>query len=92
MFLALPHGTVAARVQEFLDRGQAVIDLGPDFRFRDAAGYPTWYHFDHPRPELLSGAVYGLPELHRDELIALGTKPGAIVGSPGCAPRPPSSP
>ena len=84
VFLALPHGTVAQRVQEFLDRGQAVIDLGPDFRFRDAAGYPAWYHFDHPRPELLAGAVYGLPELHRDELAAIGTRPGAIVGSPGC--------
>jgi N-acetyl-gamma-glutamyl-phosphate reductase len=84
VFLALPHGTVANRVQEFLDRDQAVIDLGPDFRFRDAADYPTWYHFDHPRPELLPGAVYGLPELHRDDLAALGTRPGAIIGAPGC--------
>jgi N-acetyl-gamma-glutamyl-phosphate reductase len=84
VFLALPHGTVASRVQEFLDRDQTVIDMGPDFRFRDGAAYPAWYHFDHPRPELLAGAVYGLPELHRAELAAIGTKPGAIVGSPGC--------
>ena len=48
VFLALPHGAVASRVQEFLDRGQTVIDLGPDFRFRDPADYPAWYHFDHP--------------------------------------------
>jgi N-acetyl-gamma-glutamyl-phosphate reductase len=84
VFLALPHGTVANRVDEFLSRGQAVIDLGPDFRLHDPADYPAWYHFDHPRPELLASAVYGLPELHRDELAAAGTKPGAIVGSPGC--------
>jgi N-acetyl-gamma-glutamyl-phosphate reductase len=84
VFLALPHGAVAGRVQEFLDRGQTVIDLGPDFRFRDPAGYPAWYHFDHPRPELLPTAVYGLPELHRADLASLGMSPGAIVGSPGC--------
>lgn len=84
VFLALPHGTVAVRIDEFLGRGQTVIDMGPDFRFRDAADYATWYHTEHPRPELLPGAVYGLPELHRDELAAIGRAPGAIVGSPGC--------
>jgi len=84
VFLALPHGAVAARIDQFLDRNQTVIDLGPDFRFRDAADYPAWYHFDHQRPDLLPGAVYGLPELHRAELAAIGRAPGAIVGSPGC--------
>jgi N-acetyl-gamma-glutamyl-phosphate reductase len=84
VFLALPHGTVANRVDEFLDRSQTVIDLGPDFRLHDPADYPAWYHFEHPRPELLRTAVYGLPELHRAELAAIGTAPGAIVGSPGC--------
>ena len=84
IFLALPHGAVAGRIGEFLDHDQTVIDLGPDFRFRDAADYPTWYHFDHPRPDLLPTAVYGLPELHRDELAAIGRAPGAIVGAPGC--------
>jgi N-acetyl-gamma-glutamyl-phosphate reductase len=84
VFLALPHGAVAGRIDEFLDRGQTVIDLGADFRLHDPADYPRWYHFEHPRPELLAGAVYGLPELHRDELAALGRAPGAIIGSPGC--------
>lgn len=84
VFLALPHGVVAGRVDEFLSRGQTVIDMGPDFRLHDPADYPTWYHFDHPRPDLLATAVYGLPELHRAELAEAGTKPGAIVGSPGC--------
>ena len=84
VFLALPHGTVANRIDDFLGRGQAVIDLGPDFRLHDPADYPAWYHFDHPRPELLASAVYGLPELHRTALAEAGAKPGAIVGSPGC--------
>jgi N-acetyl-gamma-glutamyl-phosphate reductase len=84
VFLALPHGVAAARAGEYLANGQSVIDMGPDFRFRDASDYETWYHAEHPRPELLEGAVYGLPELHRAELAALGRRPGAIVGSPGC--------
>ena len=84
VFLALPHGVAAARIDEWTGRGMTVIDMGPDFRFRDPADYRTWYHADHPRPELLAGAVYGLPELHRDELAAAGRAPGAIVGSSGC--------
>ncbi|HEY3334813.1 MAG TPA: N-acetyl-gamma-glutamyl-phosphate reductase [Candidatus Limnocylindrales bacterium] len=84
VFLALPHGAVAGRIDEFIDRGQTVIDLGPDFRLHDPADYPRWYHFEHPRADLLRTAVYGLPELHRAELAALGRAPGAIVGSPGC--------
>jgi len=63
-----------------------VIDLGPDFRLRDPADYPRWYGFDHPRPDLLAQAVYGLPELHRAELVALADAEVAIVGSPGCYP------
>ncbi len=84
VFLALPHGAVAARIDEFLEPGLAVIDLGPDFRLRDPEAYPRWYHLDHPRPDLLGTAVYGLPELHRDELAAAGRAPRTIVGAPGC--------
>ena len=76
VFLALPHGAAAARIDEFGARGLTVIDLGPDFRLRDPADYPRWYHFDHPRPDLLATAVYGLPELHRAELAAAGARPG----------------
>jgi N-acetyl-gamma-glutamyl-phosphate reductase len=86
VFLALPHGTAAGIVPEIAARGTAVIDLGPDFRLRDPADYPRWYGFDHPAPELLDDAVYGLPELHRPELEALRSAPRAIVGSPGCYP------
>jgi N-acetyl-gamma-glutamyl-phosphate reductase len=85
-FLALPHGAAAGIVPGLVESGTAVIDLGPDFRLRDPADYPRWYSFEHPRPDLLEKAVYGLPELHRDELVALVDVPEAIVGSPGCYP------
>jgi N-acetyl-gamma-glutamyl-phosphate reductase len=86
VFLALPHGNAATLVPDLGRDGVAIIDLGPDFRLRDPADYPRWYGFEHPAPELLADAVYGLPELHRDELAALATAPAAIVGSPGCYP------
>jgi N-acetyl-gamma-glutamyl-phosphate reductase len=86
VFLALPHGAAAAMVPDLVAVGTTVIDLGPDFRLRDPADYPHWYGFEHPAPELLERAVYGLPELHRAELAALGDAPIRIVGSPGCYP------
>lgn len=86
VFLALPHGTAASLVPDLIEDGTAIIDLGPDFRLRDAADYPRWYGFEHPRPDLLAAAVYGLPELHRAELRALADADVAIVGSPGCYP------
>jgi N-acetyl-gamma-glutamyl-phosphate reductase len=86
VFLALPHGTAAARVPDIARGGTAVIDLGPDFRLRDHADYPRWYGFEHPHPDLAASAVYGLPELHRAELVALVDAPIAIVGAPGCYP------
>jgi len=86
VFLALPHGAAAGLVPDLASRGIAIIDLGPDFRLRAAADYPRWYGFEHPRPELLGEAVYGLPELHRAELSALADARTAIVGSPGCYP------
>jgi N-acetyl-gamma-glutamyl-phosphate reductase len=87
VFLALPHGTAAQRIPAIVADDTTVIDLGPDFRLRAASDYPRWYGFDHPAADLLETAVYGLPELHRQELRALGTGEGpAIVGSPGCYP------
>src|SRR5262245_27578698 len=84
VFLGLPHGAAAALVPDLLEKGVAVIDLGPDFRLRDPAGYPRWYRFEHPRPDLLERAVYGLPELHGDDLVALRDADVRIVASPGC--------
>ncbi|MBI2762759.1 MAG: N-acetyl-gamma-glutamyl-phosphate reductase [Chloroflexi bacterium] len=90
VFLALPHGAAATRVPEFLGRGITVIDQGPDFRLRNAADYPRWYGFEHPHPELLDRAAFGLPEMHRDALLSAGAARAAgtpaLVGSPGCYP------
>jgi N-acetyl-gamma-glutamyl-phosphate reductase len=86
VFLALPHGASAAVVPGLVDEGRVVIDLGADYRLRDPADYPRWYGFEHPAPELLVQAVYGLPEQHREELRALRGAEVAIVGSPGCYP------
>ena len=61
VFMALPHGEGVEVALELAAAGTAVIDLGPDFRLRDAADYPRWYGFEHPRPDLLDIAVYGLP-------------------------------
>ncbi|HEY6057276.1 MAG TPA: N-acetyl-gamma-glutamyl-phosphate reductase, partial [Candidatus Limnocylindrales bacterium] len=86
VFLALPHSAAAALVPELLERGMRVFDLGADYRLHDPADYPRWYGFEHPRPDLLGQAVYGLPELHRADLRALAGQPTSIVGSPGCYP------
>jgi N-acetyl-gamma-glutamyl-phosphate reductase len=86
VFMAMPHGAGTGIAADMANRGTTVIDLGPDFRLRAAADYPRWYGFEHPRPDLLDIAVYGLPELHRAELEALVDAPIAIVGSPGCYP------
>jgi N-acetyl-gamma-glutamyl-phosphate reductase len=86
VFLALPHGAAATMIPSLVEHGASIVDLGPDFRLRDLADYPRWYGFEHPAPELVAQAVYGLPELHRDELVALHGRSPAIVGSPGCYP------
>jgi N-acetyl-gamma-glutamyl-phosphate reductase len=86
VFLALPHGAAAGIVPGLVDQGMAVIDLGPDFRLADPTDYPRWYGFDHPRPDILSQAIYGLPELHRREIAALADERVRIVGAPGCYP------
>ncbi len=82
VFLGLPHGTSQALVPELLADGRLVVDLGADFRLKDAALYPTWYHAEHTAPHLLADAVYGLPEMFRSELAALaGT---GLIATPGC--------
>ena len=81
VFCALPHGQSAEAVFALHTRGLCVLDLSADYRLRDAAAYPRWYGNEHPHPELLEHAVYGLPEFHRSLL------PGArLVAVPGCYP------
>ncbi len=78
---ALPHGLSGELVYEVNKKGKIVIDLGADFRFKDAKVYEEWYKTAHPYPELLESAVYGIPELNRSLIRDAG-----IVGNPGCYP------
>ena len=66
VFLSLPNGS--HRYEEFRDRGKLVIDLSSDHRLRDPKAYEVWYGAAHPHPERLAEAVYGIPELHRDDI------------------------
>ena len=78
-FTALPHGASAKLVPNLLDRGLKVVDMGADFRLRDPGAYPKWYGWEHPHPGLLKEAVFGLPELHREQI-----KNARLVACPGC--------
>lgn len=81
VFTALPHGHAVPVARAVLERGKKLIDLGADFRFRDAAVYEAWYKVKHEAPELAREAVYGLPELYRDRV-----RGAALVANPGCYP------
>lgn len=81
VFLCLHAGESAKWGAMFVEKGSKVIDLGSDFRFKSADDYKKWYGLNHPHAELLSQAVYGLPEWHREEI-----KQSRIVGNPGCYP------
>ncbi len=79
IFLALPHGLASKVVTEDLIREKVIIDLGADFRLKDIAAYESWYKTEHMSPNLVSRAVYGLPEIHRKEI-----KGAHLIANPGC--------
>ena len=70
LFLAQPHGQAQHHIEEYSKLAPKIIDLSADFRLRDAGIYEKWYGEKHATPEWLSKFVYGLPELHREELKA----------------------
>lgn len=78
--VAYPHGAAAETVSVLHERGIRVVDLSADFRLRDLEVYEEWY-VQHPAPQLLDHAVYGLPELYRDRI-----RDAHIVACPGCFP------
>jgi len=80
-FLALPHGLAAEFAVPLLKLGCQVIDLSADFRVRDPAVYKEFYGHDHPAPDLLPQAVYGLPEVYRTAVQS-----ASLIASPGCYP------
>ena len=81
IFLALPHGRAAEFAKPLLQGGARVIDLSADFRIEDAKIYKEFYGHDHPAPESLGKAVYGLPEIYRKKI-----SDARLVACPGCYP------
>jgi len=80
VFLALPHGVSMEVADGFLNTGKKVIDLSADFRLRDAATYEHWYRV-HTAKDLIRDAVYGIPELYREEISR-----ARLIANPGCYP------
>jgi N-acetyl-gamma-glutamyl-phosphate reductase len=81
VFSCLPHGASAELCARVLDAGKRAIDFSADFRLRDAAAYAQWYQHQHPCPERLAEAVYGLPEINRALLAD-----ASLAANPGCYP------
>ncbi len=77
----LPHGISKDFIPMLLERGKRIIDHGGDYRYKDVKVYETWYNTVHQLPELLEIAVYGLPELYREDI-----KDALLVANPGCYP------
>ncbi len=80
-FSALPHKASAEAIIPLLKQGLKVVDISADFRLKQPAEYEEWYGVQHQDPAYLEEAVYGLSELHRDEV-----KSARLVANPGCYP------
>lgn len=81
IFLALPHKVSMIFVPDFLKAGKKVIDLSADYRLKDTGVYEKWYGTKHTSPDLLKDAVYGLPELYKEEIAKAN-----FIANPGCYP------
>jgi N-acetyl-gamma-glutamyl-phosphate/LysW-gamma-L-alpha-aminoadipyl-6-phosphate reductase len=79
LFLALPHGQAAQTIERYTTLAPRIVDCSADFRLRDPATYQRWYGEQHPAPDWLERFVYGLPEVHRDNLRA-----AAYASGVGC--------
>ncbi len=81
VFFATPNGIAMQQVPALLDAGVKVIDLAADFRLKDATDWGKWYGMSHACPHLLEQAVYGLPEVNREQI-----RTARLVANPGCYP------
>ena len=79
LFVALPHGEAARRIETLASLAPKIIDCSADFRLRDAKAYERWYGEPHPAPEWLAKFVYGLPELEREAI-----RGASYVSGVGC--------
>lgn len=81
VFFATPHGVAMEQAPALLKAGVKVIDLAADFRIKDQAVFEKTYKIPHTAPQLIEEAVYGLPELNRDDI-----KAAKLIANPGCYP------
>lgn len=81
VFFATPHGVAMSQAPALLAADTKVIDLAADFRLQDAAMFEKWYKMPHSCPDVLQTAVYGIPELNRDQI-----KTANVIANPGCYP------
>tara|TARA_E500000178_G_scaffold105425_2_gene105087 strand:+ start:26612 stop:27640 length:1029 start_codon:yes stop_codon:yes gene_type:complete len=81
VFFATPHAVSMHSMTDLLARGKRVIDLSADFRLRDVDIWQEWYGTTHAAPELIADAVYGLPEVNREQISG-----AQLVACPGCYP------
>lgn len=79
VFTSVPHGKSNKIVKDLYNRGIKIIDLSADFRLKNPKDYVRWYGWEHPFPEMLSRSVYGVPELHREDI-----RKAQLVSCPGC--------
>lgn len=75
----LPHAAAAEQLAPYVERGVPVVDLSADFRLKRVDEYESFYQTTHPAPHLLAQSVFGMPELHRDEIAS-----AKLVGVSGC--------
>jgi N-acetyl-gamma-glutamyl-phosphate reductase len=81
VFFATPNGIAMQQAASLLDAGVKVIDLAADFRIKDVALWEKWYGMSHASPALVAEAVYGLPEVNREQI-----RSARLVANPGCYP------
>lgn len=81
VFFATPNGIAMQQAESLLQADVKVIDLAADFRIKDVAEWEKWYGMQHACPHLVAEAVYGLPEINRDEV-----KKARLIANPGCYP------
>jgi N-acetyl-gamma-glutamyl-phosphate reductase len=81
VFFATPHGVAMSQAQALLAANVKIIDLAADFRLQDIAVFEQWYKMPHTCADILKDAVYGIPELYREQI-----KKAKVIGNPGCYP------
>ena len=81
VFFATPNCVAMSEARAVLEGGARIVDLSADFRIHDVAQWERWYKTKHAAPELIREAVYGLPEMNREQL-----RRARLVANPGCYP------